>query len=410
MKFVITGITGLRSRGVEALLATNVAGLRRLWPGCTIHVLTYDRSFDSQRGYLVEFQANPFERPPVSRLLALTQALRPRRRLALLRAQRLLSGASAVVVTGGDVFSSDYGGLPRHLMPLEFALRRQVPVFFLGHSIGRFRTAQEAQRWLGVARRSLGITIRESASLRYVVQELGLQSVPVRQTADTAFLLDPASAERSQALRREYGLDESRSTVACCVSQGITHYARQDEEEHVRAWVQLIRHITDDGRRQALIIPHVQARQARNDDRILTTKVMRSLSGVPGVVGAVGDHTAAEYKALIADCALVVAERMHAAVAGYSSAVPTVLVGYSIKAEGIVADVYGGSQGSDRLLVPIRSFLEPGRASALFDEAWARRDDLAGRLASHLVDTKKAAAMNFQVLADLLAERQGQPS
>jgi colanic acid/amylovoran biosynthesis protein WcaK/AmsJ len=387
-----------------------VAGLRRHWPDSTIHVLTYDRSFDAQRGYPVEFHVNPFQSPSSSRLRTLTRMLRPRQYMARRRARRLLSGASAVIASGGDVFSSDYGGLSRHLMPLDYALKRRVPVFFLGHSIGRFRTAQEAQRWLGVSRRSLGITLRESASLKYVVEDLALTGVAIQQTADTAFLLEPATTARTQVLRRQYGLADSRSIVACCVSQGITHYTRQDDEEHVQAWARLIRHITSDQQRQVLIIPHVQAPDAGNDDRILAAKVMQELSGVPCVVGAMGDHTAAEYKALIAECALVVAERIHAAIAGFSSGVPTLAVGYSIKAEGIVADVYGATGGSERLLVPFRRFVEPGHAPALFDEAWTRRDELARGLAAHKTDIRRAAERNFDVLAELLAERQSRPS
>jgi colanic acid/amylovoran biosynthesis protein len=398
---VITGITGTRNRGVEALLSTAVAGLRRLWPECGIDVLTYDCEFDSRGGIPVRFHPNPYRVASPGRLAALAESLRPRRLRELRAAARVISGASAVIASGGDVFSSDYGALSRHLAPLSVAQRRGVPVFFLGHSIGRFLTAHDAESWLRCARRSVGVTVRESSSHQYVVETLGLREVAVRQAADTAFLLEPASPERGRDLARRCGLDEARPAVACSVSQGIVCYSPQDSEEHARAWTRLVEHIAADGQRQVLVVPHVQEREEHNDDRVLAARLVRSLRHLPSVLAAPDEASAADYKRLISGCAFGVAERMHAAIAGFSSCVPTLTVGYSIKAEGIVRDAYGDAHG---VLVPLPRFVAPGQAAALFDRAWTRRDELAGRLAARLPGSIQGALANFEVLRELMPD------
>ena len=54
--------------------------------------------------------------------------------------------------------------------------------------------------------------------------------------------------------------------------------------------------------------------------------------------------SAAEYKYLIAHCRFGVFARTHAAIAAYSSGIPCVTIGYSVKAQGIGNDMGMGNQ------------------------------------------------------------------
>jgi colanic acid/amylovoran biosynthesis protein len=402
LNFLITGITGLRNCGVDALLTTVVAGLRRRWPECRIDVLTYDLPFDSRRGYDVEFHANKFRDFFGRPMHRIARQLLPRQRNDAADMQRLIARANVVIASGGDVFSSDYASLGRHLMPLAVARQCSVPYFFLGHSIGRFRTGTDAENWLGCARNALGVTVRESASYQYVVEELRLDSIRVEQTADTAFLLDPGPSDHVESLRRLYGLQSNHPCIACSISRGITRFAGENVERHLETWRRLIEHILSDADHRVLLIPHVQERSTENDDRLLATRLMRRLGFPDRVTLAAADHTAAEYKALISACDFLIAERMHAAIAGFSTMVPTLAVGYSIKAEGIVEDVYGPSEDLPQVLVDLKTFLDPQQAVALFDQAWSRREALASRLAERRATVLAAAERNFGVLAELL--------
>ena len=44
MKLVITGITGMRNRGVEAIVVPTIEGLRRNNPDIEIDILTYQQT------------------------------------------------------------------------------------------------------------------------------------------------------------------------------------------------------------------------------------------------------------------------------------------------------------------------------------------------------------------------------
>lgn len=59
--------------------------------------------------------------------------------------------------------------------------------------------------------------------------------------------------------------------------------------------------------------------------------------------------SAAEYKYLIAHCRFGVFARTHAAIAAYSSGIPCVTIGYSVKAQGIGNDMGMGDYGDSHL-------------------------------------------------------------
>ena len=63
------------------------------------------------------------------------------------------------------------------------------------------------------------------------------------------------------------------------------------------------------------------------------------------------DHNCEELKGYIARCSFFIGARTHATIAAYSSCVPTLVVGYSIKAKGIAQDIFGKV---DNYLIPVQ--------------------------------------------------------
>ena len=53
------------------------------------------------------------------------------------------------------------------------------------------------------------------------------------------------------------------------------------------------------------------------------------------------DHKAEELKGYISRCRFFIGARTHSTIAAYSSCVPTLVVGYSIKANGLAKDIFG---------------------------------------------------------------------
>ena len=58
----------------------------------------------------------------------------------------------------------------------------------------------------------------------------------------------------------------------------------------------------------------------------------------------IGDHNCMELKGYIARCRFFVGARTHATIAAYSSCVPTLVLGYSVKSRGIARDLFGNEE------------------------------------------------------------------
>jgi len=408
MNAIITGITGLRNRGVEALVIPTIEQLLERQPSLGIEVLTDSPDYDEIR--LEVFGSK-----------AIKDYLRNANRTKLHKLRNIFSQfykplstdyqsnvekirqSSIAIASGGDVFSSDYGRLDRHLLPLNIALDAGVPVVFLAQSIGPFKTQKEVDAWLKVASRSKLITVREQLSYKYVTKDLGLDPSLVKHTADPAFLLKPPSPDIVAKILRNYGIDQDRPKIAIAPSQAICRYAAQDYENHINVWCQVIKLMVEEFQAQVLIIPHVQEINANNDDRIFATQLLKAVDYNLDVRLAGADHTASEFKGLIGACDMIVAERMHPAIAGLSSGICTLPVGYSVKAEGIMTDLFGSEAlHNNGLLISIQQFLNPDVACEAIVNCWNKRHEVAEQLNQVLPKAKQAAAANFDMILETL--------
>lgn len=406
MKALVTGITGLRNRGVEAIVAPTIKQLSQRLSNLHINILTKTPDYDAIR--LQKYHVDPinddistssggrlrqlYAKLPLSKSSVSQESL----------AQRSLRDASIVIASGGDIFSSDYGkGLYRHLRPLEIALEIGVPVVFLAQSIGPFKTDEATEAWIKVAKRSKLITVREKISYDYVTNKLGLSTDLVKQTADPAFLLDPSPLLQVQNLLKSYGIVEGAPLIGFSISQGISRYSECDARQHLKVLHKVVQKILNELKAQILLVPHVQDVKASNDDRMLATQLLESLEFDPRVHLAGADHSASEFKGLLGACDLVIAERMHAAIAGLSSGVCTVAVGYSIKAEGILSDLLGAESTHNGLLIPIQQFLDADQAWLSIQDSWKRRQEVESQLKQVLPRVKHNSASNFDMISKL---------
>ena len=106
----------------------------------------------------------------------------------------------------------------------------------------------------------------------------------------------------------------------------------------LRNYVTLVRYIIEKTDMQVALIPHVVWNY--NDDRIPLRQIYEMFKDTNRVV-MIDDHNAEELKGYIARCRFMVVARTHASIAAYSTQVPTMVVGYSVKARGIAKDIFG---------------------------------------------------------------------
>ena len=171
--------------------------------------------------------------------------------------------------------------------------------------------------------------------------------------------------------------------------------------EHRAAWLILLNHILDHWHANVVIIPHVQ--EGYGDDRQLATDLHRATGFDPRIWVAAEDHSADEYKGIISQCDLVIAERMHAAIAGLSCEVPTAMVSYSLKVEGIAALAYADLRsGPGSMVVAANALQDPATTLNNLTAIWQDRADAQACLRRSIPAIKQLAARNFDHLGALI--------
>jgi colanic acid/amylovoran biosynthesis protein len=316
--------------------------------------------------------------------------------------QKTLASADIVVASGGDVFSSDYGEafLKRCIGPLRMAQRFGVKTAFLGQSIGPFRTSAEARVWTDVASRAELVTLRESESYSYVVNELELPPDRVFLTADPAFLLPQSDLRRTEALMRGIRLPRDIPFICIAPSQGISAFAGIDADAHREALIRIIQFLHDQTEANILIIPHVSDCRPKNDDRVLVEELLKRLDYPSFVYAALGEMSSSDFKSLISRSDLVIGERMHACIAGLSSKVCTVAIGYSVKAKGILKDVLGERENGLRTVFSVEEVMSSeGIGSRLLD-VWKLRDSVRALLKDVMPSICDRARDNYRLLLE----------
>jgi colanic acid/amylovoran biosynthesis protein len=393
---IVSGITSCENRGVEALICSIADGLGTLG-SCRVTALTQTPDHDAQLLDVpgVECVADPF---------VFSRSMRhgPREPEAERTARRehLLATANLMITTGGDLHTSDYGVSTKYLAaPIE-AQQRNVPVAMLGHSVGPFTDPGEAATWCAAARASMFVTIRETSSWRYVVEDLGLDEPHVTLAADPAFLLPAASGDRVDEILTRSGIQPGRPYVCLAPSQGIANLRGLSEQRHRSALLSLISNLIARWHLPVLLIPHVHDSRPYNDDRRLATDLVEHADH-PAVRATVGPLTAADYKGITGGSVLTIAERMHAAIGSLSVGVPTVAVGYSRKFLGVLSDTYGADVPIDNVHVGVESFVNDDKQAVRMVEAIDLMA-LRAALASRLGLARRRALANFTGLAEIL--------
>ncbi len=177
------------------------------------------------------------------------------------------------------------------------------------------------------------ITARESITYE-AMRNAGLSNV--MYCPDSAFLLKPQETALPHIFDRDVvGINVSPLILSCEKDQGLT----------MKNYEKLIEYILNDTDMNVALIPHVV--WDFNDDleplRVLFDKYAHT--GRVALVDESKKLNCRELKYVISKCRFLVTARTHASIAAYSTGVPTLVTGYSVKAKGIAKDLFGSYEG-----------------------------------------------------------------
>lgn len=368
----ITNNTGYRNRGCAALVTSLIAGLQKNFNCPTLSLHTNDPFYDrwnlpdvktyiSYPTLISNHSASLLVNKGLYKLCHASEFIFPSTLMSLNKnIFRDISAADLILPTGGDVFTSDYKNLRKHLYP--FLHTRKQNICMIGHTIGPFTKADELYFKKCISRAKV-ITCRDLESYEYL-NSLNID-IPTYHTADLAFTLEATNIHIAEKhLASHYGLNlDKTNLISISVSQGISRYSGSSENSYLSTMLKTVNVLTSRGY-TILLIPHVIERNPNNNDVIACKYILENCEE-PSLCRVLSlEYTAQDYKAFIGLSKLLVGARTHAIIAALSQSIPAVCIAYSRKGMGIMADCIG-SDMAKQLTIPIAMLNEENIIGAI---------------------------------------------
>ena len=162
----------------------------------------------------------------------------------------------------------------------------------------------------------------------------------------------------------------------------------------------LVEHILDSTDDKIILIPHV--RISFTDDMDELKRIYDKYSYTKRVL-IVDDKSlnARQLKYIISKCKILVGARTHATIAAYSTCVPTLAIGYSVKARGIARDLFGSEEGK---IISIKT-MDNQTLIDIFDGIYNNLDSEREYLKKIIPDYSKKALLSGKALKELINDK-----
>ena len=211
------------------------------------------------------------------------------------------------------------------------------------------------------------ITPRESITYSALL-DAGIDG-NVHLHADPAFVMQPEEID----LPKEW---ETDNVIGVNLSPLILRY--QNTSSSLKDYVEsLIRYVLEKTNYKMALVPHVV--QEGNNDWEVLNELYQQVSDHHGdrllLFGQ--DLKSPQIKYIISQCRLFIGARTHSTIAAYSSCVPTLALGYSVKARGIARDIFGSEEG---LVLPVQELTHEQQLIQAYEGLCEREDDLREHL------------------------------
>lgn len=191
---------------------------------------------------------------------------------------------------------------------------------------------------------------------------------------------DPAFTLETRQLPLPDGWKEN-GTVGLNLSPLVLNKAK-DRDKALEAFEALVSHILETSDDAIALIPHVT--WGHDSDLDALGQLKARFADEPRVFMLDGKLNACALKGYISRLKLLVTARTHASIAAYSSCVPTLVIGYSVKARGIARDLFGDETGH---LIPAQELSSREQLIDAYDALALRADeerkDLANKLPAY---------------------------
>lgn len=166
----------------------------------------------------------------------------------------------------------------------------------------------------------------------------------------------------------------------------------------MKCYEEMIEWIIEHTDMQIALIPHVVWKN--NDDRKPLSGLYEKYKSTERLL-QIPDGSCEELKGYISQCRFFVGARTHATIAAYSTCVPTLVVGYSVKAAGIAQDLFGST---DHYVLPVQSLKDPQDLVQGFQWLMEQEDSIREHLQRKIPDYQRQALQTGEEINHLWEE------
>lgn len=159
----------------------------------------------------------------------------------------------------------------------------------------------------------------------------GISVEKVIKVCDPAFFLDKKTVE----LPTNFAI---KNTVGINLSECVVSESNMQAYENVKT---LIRWILCETDMSICLIPHVYSIKDNRNDYPILKKLYEEIGDIERVSLIDKEYDCEQLKYIISNCRFFVGARTHSTIAAYSTEVPTLVIGYSVKSKGIATDLFG---------------------------------------------------------------------
>lgn len=249
------------------------------------------------------------------------------------------------ISVGGDIYC--YDDYPKYIQLHQMICQRGCKTILLGCSLNE--KLFNDPKFVEDMKSYDYISARESLTYE-LLKKAGLKSIGL--SPDSAFTLP------NEEVQLPSNFIEN-NTVGINVSPLVME-REQEDNVLLDNYRNLIAYILNKTDYAVALIPHVI--WSGNDDRSILNKLYDEFKKSERIV-VIQDCNCMQLKGYIAKCRFFVGARTHATIAAYSTEVPTLVVGYSIKSRGIAKDIFGREEN---YVIPIEQIKEENKLTQAF--------------------------------------------
>jgi polysaccharide pyruvyl transferase WcaK-like protein len=413
MKILVVG-NGGHNKGSASVIKSTIWMLKEENHDTKVSLLTYFPDFDAEQTNVRTFRFPTLQQgvgTKIKSVLAIIQCtflalmykfvkfdekwLANADRLRLLQA---FTTSDCVVFCGTDDISSTYG----FIYPIDILFKGLFigtllnrPVLINAAQIGPFSENIKGKILARVVQimfnRAELITVRDKIS-RNELTRIGITRPRNYLTADPAFLLQPASNERSKQILLEEGIGVNLSALIQRYSDNSK--SEGQSESYASLAIRMIRHIIEELEADVVLIPHVFA--TGNDDRTVCKQIQQKINRKDKLFMINHEYSPEEFKGIIGQVDFLISFRMHPVIHSISMGTPVIAIDYTFKASELMRRI-----NQENLVCHITS-IEYKELISKIEAAYSNRVEIAKKMRIQSKVMQKHAYSNAVIMMEHL--------